>query len=252
VSDTPPDAAELSDAPPDTAEATDAPETAELPDAPSDMAVLPDAPALSVPLVPVKKTRRERPGILVFTEGLTGSYLTRIIRQEKRSNFVFEDYLAGLFFNVKTRPLKPVNIMARLSAYYPLLFYFNDVLQPPASPIHYGADLFLGPVFEPHIKNLIRFNLSPGLHLFFENTERWNYLHLGAAALAGIELPVTRRWTLYLEGLASLDYGNLGNNRSMEPYDVVYQYQIGAGLRYSKRSPNTRPWIGPRRKKGPS
>jgi hypothetical protein len=138
--------------------------------------------------------------------------------------------------------------MARLSAYYPLRFYFNDIPQPPATPIHYGADLFLGPVFEPHIKNLIRFNLSPGLHLFFENTDRWNYLHLGAAALAGIELPITTRWTVYLDGLASLDYGNLGNNRTMEPYDIVYQYQLGFGLRYSKRGPNVRPWIRSRRK----
>jgi hypothetical protein len=200
---------------------------------------------------PAEKSARGRPALLAFTEGLTASYLTRIIRQENRSNFVFEDYLAGLFFNVKTRPWSPVNIMARFSAYYPLLFYFNDIPQPSANPIHYGADLFLGPVFEPHIKNLIRFNLSPGLHIFFENTDRWNYLHLGAAALAGIELPLTTRWTIYLDGLASLDYGNLGNNRTMEPYDIVYQYQLGLGLRYSKKNPNVRPWIRPRQKINP-
>jgi hypothetical protein len=144
--------------------------------------------------------------------------------------------------------------MARISAYYPSLSFFvpdpgfsffNKFPQTPKDFLHYAADLAVGPVFEPNIKDLIRFNLSPGLHVFFQNSDRWNYLHLGAAAQVGIELPISTRWTIYLDGLASLDYGNLGNNRTIEPLDVVYQYQVGLGVRYSKKTPNARPYIKP-------
>jgi hypothetical protein len=168
--------------------------------------------------------------VLHLSGGLTGTFVTRIIKQTARSNFVFEDYMAGVFVNIKTVPLKPINFMARVGAYYPLLAYFNNFPQPSNNPLHFAADLTLGPVFEPVINNTIRFNLAPSLHLFFQNSDRWNYLHLGLAAVAGVELPITLRWIIYIDGLASLDYGSLGNNKTIEPLDIVYQYQFGIGF----------------------
>jgi len=81
-------------------------------------------------------------------------------------------------------------------------------------------------------------NAGPAAHLFFLNSERWNYFDLGAAAFVGMELPITQRWTLICNGFASLDNGNLGDNRNMEPFDIAYQYQIDIGVRYSKKLEN--------------
>jgi len=74
--------------------------------------------------------------------------------------------------------------------------------------------------------------------LFFLNAERWNYLDLGAAGFLGMELPLTKNWTFLCGGFASLDNGNLGGNSRMEPFNIVYQYQLEIGVRYSKKLAN--------------
>jgi hypothetical protein len=185
---------------------------------------------------------------LIFSEGLTASWLTRIVKQTGRSNFVFSDFLPGLFFNMKMANFKLVTPMIRLSAYYPLQSTFNKIPQPPKLPLHYGADLFVAPDFELGGLKYIRFNLAPGLHFFFLNSERWNYFNLGIVGLVGVELPLSRGWTILINGMASLDNGNLGANRDMEPFDIVYQYQVDIGVRYSKKVPNNYPYIKPRPK----
>jgi hypothetical protein len=175
----------------------------------------------------------------VFNEGVAASWLTRIIKQTGRSNFVYHDFLAGLYFTTELRNIKYIVPVARVTAYYPLSATFNKIPQKPKSPLHFGIDFIAGVQFNLDILKYARFNLGPGLHLFFLNSDRWNYFDLGIAGLLGIELPLSAGWTILINGYASLDNGNLGTNRKMEPFDIAFQYQLDFGVRYSKRSRNT-------------
>jgi hypothetical protein len=185
---------------------------------------------------------------IVFHEGLSASWLTRITKQTGRSNFVFQDFLPGVYFGMALVNVKYVTPTIRLTAYYPLTSTFNKIPQPPKTPLHFGADFFGGPAFQIDKLKYIRFNLTPGLHLMFLNSDRWNYFNLGAAGLVGFELPVTRGWTVLINGIASLDNGNLGANRLMEPFDIVYQFQVDFGVRYSKKLSNSYSYIKQRTK----
>lgn len=175
---------------------------------------------------------------ITFSQGATASWLTRIIKQTERSNFVFGDFLPGLYLNLELHNVEYVIPMLRLAAYYPLNSSFNRMPQDPKTPLHYSADLFTGLKFKLLNAKYLRLNAGPALHLFFLNSDRWNYFDLGIAAVLGVELPLSSRWTLLADGYASLDNGNLGGNRSMEPFDIVYQYQVDLGFRYSKRLMN--------------
>jgi hypothetical protein len=180
---------------------------------------------------------------IIYNEGLSVSWLTRITRQTGRSNFVFEDFMPGLYFGMALTNVKYLTPTIRLTAYYPLSSTFNKIPQPPKTPLHFGVDFFGGPAFQIDALKYVRFNLAPGLHFLFLNSDRWNYFNLGIAGLVGFELPLTRGWTILINGIASLDNGNLGGNRLMEPFDIVYQYQIDLGVRYSKKRSNTFSYI---------
>jgi hypothetical protein len=176
---------------------------------------------------------------VTFNWGAAASWLTRIINQKERSNFVFNDFLAGLYFETDLHNVKYVTPMIRLTAYYPITSTFNEMPQKPNTPLHFGADMLAGIKFGLIDTPYIRADAGIALHLFFLNADRWNYVDLGGAAVAGIELPLTQRWTILIGGGASVDNGNLGGNRQMEPFDVVYQYQVNLGARYSKKKQNT-------------
>jgi len=194
----------------------------------------------SVPPI-IYKTGEADPGNRIFftlNQGTTVSWLTRIIKQSGRSNFVFRDFLPGLYLNVELHNIKYVTPALRVAAYYPLTSTFNYVPQKPNTPLHYGADLAAEIRFSPINMKYLRVNIGPALHLFYLNSDRWNYLNGGIAAVAGLELPISSRWTLLADAYASLDNGNLGSNRHMEPFDIVYQYQIDLGFRYSKKKRN--------------
>jgi hypothetical protein len=170
-----------------------------------------------------------------FAQGAAASWLTRIVDQKKeeRSNFVFRDFLPGLYFGMELRNIEYIIPTVRIAAYYPLISTFNRVLQKPDMPLHYGVDFFSGIGFEMKLWKFL-VSAGPGLHLFFLNSDRWNYLDLGAAAFVGIELPLNPRWSLLAKGYASLDSGNLWANRLMEPFDITYQYQVDFGFRYKR------------------
>jgi len=182
---------------------------------------------------------------LFISEGVTAAWVTRIIKQNGRSDFVFKDFLPGLYMEMQLRNFKLFTPLMRLAAYYPLSATFNDMPNLAKTPLHYGADMLLGPNFELDKLKYIRFNFAPALHLFFQNSDRWNYFHIGGAGLLGIEFPLTVGWTVLVDGVASLDNGNLGNNKDMEPIDITYQYQVGVGVRYSKKGRNQNPYIKP-------
>jgi hypothetical protein len=175
---------------------------------------------------------------LLFSEGAACSWLTRIIKQTGRSNFVFDDFLPGLYFRMDLHTTKNITPMARVAVLYPLASTFNQFPQLPKTPLHFGVDMNLGVNFNILEFEYFRLNAGPALHLFFLNSDRWNYFDLGAAAFVGMELPITQNWTLICNGFASIDDGNLGGNRNMEPIDITYQYQIDIGVRYSKKLKN--------------
>jgi len=176
---------------------------------------------------------------VVFSEGAAASWLTRIVKQTERSNFVFKDFMVGLYFRMDLENIKYITPMLRLAAYYPLNSTFNDVPQFPNVPLHYALDFNTGVKFDILEFDYFRLNLGPAFHLFFLNSERWNYLDIGVTAFVGMEVPLTRNWTFLCGGIASFDNGNLGGNRQMEPFDIAYQYQVEAGVRYSKKMPNS-------------
>ena len=173
-----------------------------------------------------------------FNQGASAAWLTRVINQTDRSNFVFRDFMPGLYFGAELRNVPYIVPMMRLAAYYPLSSTFNLMPQKPVTPLHFAVDVTAGLRFEPFNIKYVRINAGPALHLLFLNADRWNYCNIGAAAVAGVELPLASRWTLLVDGFASIDNGNLGANRLMEPFDVVWQYQVDIGFRYSKKKGN--------------
>jgi len=178
--------------------------------------------------------------LLLLSEGLTCSWLTRITKQTGRSNYVDEDFLAGLYFRMDLRWNDIFTPMVRIAALYPLITTFNKVPQTPKTPLHFGADMNLGAHFNIMEFSFFRLNAGPAFHLFFLNSDRWNYLNMGGAVFVGMEFPIAPRWTLIGNFFASLDSGNLGSNRDMEPFDIVYQYQVDIGIRYSKKLINSK------------
>jgi hypothetical protein len=176
---------------------------------------------------------------LLFSEGATCSWLTRIIKQTGRSNFVFEDFLPGLYFRTDLRTKTIFTPMVKIAALYPAVSTFNKFPQLPNIPLHFGADINLGLNFDIFDFKYVRLNAGPALHMLFLNSERWNYFEMGGALLVGMDLPLTRRWTIICNGFASLDNGNLGGNGTMEPFDIAYQYQLDIGVRYSKKLENS-------------
>jgi len=184
------------------------------------------------------ETTAENQTLFLFSEGAACSWLTRIIKQTERSNFVLEDFLLGLYFSAEMVRFNLFKPMIRIAAYYPMTQTFNKFPQKPKTPVHFGADMAAGVRFDLFDFKYVRLNLGPALHMFYLNSDRWNYFNLGAAAFVGIEVPVAKNWTVLLNGFASLDNGNLGGNHMMEPFDITYQYQIDIGVRYSKKFAN--------------
>jgi hypothetical protein len=177
---------------------------------------------------------------LTFSYGAAVSWLTRIVNQTDRSNFVFRDFMPGLYFGMELRNIRYVTPLVRLTAYYPAGSTFNWMPQKPNTPLHIGTDFYAGLSFGMSIKEIVRLYAGPALHLLSLSSDRGNYFNMGASALAGAALPLTPGWTLLVDGAASLDNGNLGSNRAMEPFNTVFQYQIGLGCRYSKKMTNAR------------
>jgi len=183
--------------------------------------------------LPATAAASDKKVFATFSYGAASSWLTRIIYQTERSNFVLRDFFSGLYFALELQNTQNIIPEIRLAAYYPFVSTFNHVPQMPNTPLHYAADLFTG--FRLEIEwNFLRLNAGPGLHVFYMSSDRWNYLNMGFAATAGIELAITPGWSFMINGIASIDNGNLGANGNMEPFDITYQYQTGIGIRYSK------------------
>ncbi|NLL99941.1 MAG: hypothetical protein GX220_00595 [Treponema sp.] len=175
---------------------------------------------------------------IVFNEGITISNVTRIQKQNDRSNFVFDDFMIGAYLSFTTFNMKPIDSTVRIAIFYPLNSAFNSVLQEPKQVLRYAFDLFAGPIFKTDMWNYVRINFAPGLHFLYQMSDRFNYFNLGAGIQLGLELPLSKHWTILINGFASLDNGNFGSNNNIEPYDITYEFQLDLGFRYSKKAIN--------------
>ena len=185
---------------------------------------------------------------VMFDEGLSFALVTRILKQEGRSNFVWQDYLIGAHVAMMTENIKPFDLMLRVTAFYPFYHTFNGMQQYPKQTILYAFDLFSGPVIQANMWNYVRINLSAGLHYMYQLTDEYHLHYLGLGLFAGLELPVAWHWTILLDGTAALDYPNLGTNGTMQPYDYAWQYHINLGVRYSKKGANQYSYIHSKRR----
>ena len=184
---------------------------------------------------------RKKP-IPLVNWGLSYANVTRIQKQEGRSNFVWQNNLFGAFAELQSKNMKPVNSLLRLSIYYPLTHTFNDMSQIQGMFL-YAFDLFAAPFIEASMWDYVYLKFGLGLHYMYQLTDEFYFHYLGVGALVGLELPVAPRWTIILDGNFNLDYPNLGSNRIVQPYEYSWQYHIDFGVRYSKLSENPRSYV---------
>lgn len=182
---------------------------------------------------------------VLFDYGLATTWVTRLKLQQTRSNFVFDDFLIGAYVSAETRNfLKYINLMSKLAFYYPLSYKFNKHPQLIAQPLAFAADVTLGPLFRINIRDVVFIKLSPGFHYLFQKSDRFFYSNIGVTGIVGAEMPLARRWGVFINGQASYDWGNFGTNKEMEDYDHVWQYQVSLGVRYTKYGRYDKSYIG--------
>lgn len=186
---------------------------------------------------------------IMFNEGFAFSQVTRLIKQDERSNFVWQDYLVGLYTGFQTVNMRPLNSMVRLSVFYPFYHTFDGMKQDSKQTILYAFDLFAGPMIQTDMWKYVRLNFALGPHYMYELSDEYHHHDLGGGLMAGMELPVARRWTILMNGYFTLDYGNIGTNRTIEPYDFEWSYQLEFGVRYSRKGENKYAYIHKRAKK---
>lgn len=189
---------------------------------------------------------KEKPYVM-FDWGAAVNFNARLKFQEKRSNFVMQDMMVGAYFTMETVNIKPLDSITRIAAYYPLSGTFNGVPQVSAQVLLYSFDLIFAPLFRLDMWNYVGINIAPGLHFMYQLTDEFHYMQLGAAVLAGIELPVFERWTFLVNGVFALDYPNLGSNKDMFPISLAWDYQISVGARYSKKGANKYSYVKSRK-----
>ncbi|MDD7415943.1 MAG: hypothetical protein SPI86_04380 [Treponemataceae bacterium] len=174
---------------------------------------------------------------VAFDEGLGYSKVTRIVFQNEKTNYVFEDYMMGAFLSVRTEYFEPLNPLMRLSVYTPFSTEFNNVEQS-RKRFNWGIDYFAGMEFKASVKGYVNVHIAPGLHFLYEYTDRFSYIDLGIGGYINAELPVSYHWSIVLDGIGSFDFGNLGSNKLFEYYNIVWQWQTGIGFKYSIMMPN--------------
>ncbi|MBQ5472507.1 MAG: hypothetical protein IIT58_10980 [Treponema sp.] len=179
----------------------------------------------------------EKP-FVTFEEGVSGAMVNRLIINEERSNFVWENYMIGAYCTMKTENLKPFDGIVRVSAYYPFKNTFNGMDQPSKQTILYAFDLFAGPTLHFDGWKYIQFNLAAGLHYMYQLTDAFHLNYLGIGAVGTIELPLANHWTILMNATFAVDYPNFGTNRYMQPYNYSWQYHADLGVRYSRRKSN--------------
>ncbi|MGI5070674.1 hypothetical protein [Treponema pectinovorum] len=171
---------------------------------------------------------------LQFDEGFSLLSVTRIQKESRRSNFVWSDAMIGAFFSVKTKNLPFLDVNLRLQALYPFQHQFNGMEQFSKQTILYAFDGFLGPYFKWNLFKHYNFSVTPGLHYMYQLSDEYHYSYVGAGGIFGVEFPVTKKWTIILDGTFTWDNANVGSNKNVQPYDYSWQWGSSIGVRYSR------------------
>lgn len=184
----------------------------------------------------------EKPYVL-YDWGVSYDLVTRIQTQEERSNFVYQDHLLGAFFGIKTGNMKPFDSLAELTVYMPFVKTFNGMTQKSKQGFLYAFDLYWGPKIDLDMWKYITFNLSLGPHFMYELSDEYHLVYLGGVVFARANFPLTKKWTIFTEGFATLDYANFGTNYVIQPFNVSYSYKWNLGAHFSSKALNEYSYI---------
>ena len=176
-------------------------------------------------------------------EGVELAKVSRVVLKENRSNFVYSDTLLGAYVTAKTAGFELLNPMVKLSLLAGLGETFNDA-KVSTTTFNFGVDTFLGVDYKANFWDFAALNITPGVHMLYQNTDRFNYLNLGLGGYFSVELPLAYEWTLVLGGQATYDWGNFGDNFYLETYDHVWQTSFDLGVRYSTKQTNKFNYLG--------
>lgn len=185
--------------------------------------------------VPVEKIPSTE-GIF-FTEGAITSNITRVIFNSGKNNYVYQNKLIGGFLEIESKNL-PVNLKARLAGYYPYKNLFNGIEMISKQVVLYGIEGFIAPVFNLKQINNFSFNVATGGHIMYQLSDEYHLIYVGLGIEPIIEFNLFKYCTFITSATAFIDYANLGSNRLIQPFDLVYQYQVAIGFRFSIKNFN--------------
>ena len=175
---------------------------------------------------------------VMFNEGLSFAMVNRVEKLEDRSNFVREDYMLGIFGQMQTVNMKPMDSILSLSLYYPVYHTFNGMKQESKQFLLYAIDLYYGLLINMDMWKYVNIKMSGGLHYMYNLTDEYHMHYVGPAILLGLELPLAKNWSIIVNGFASLDYPNLGTNYKIQPFDFSWQYHMNTGFRFTRLGAN--------------
>lgn len=180
---------------------------------------------------------------VVFDEGVSYAQITRVEKLEDRSNFVRENMLIGAYFTTRTIDLPIADLEFDISAYFPIYQAFNGMQQQPRNVMNYAVDSYLGLNESFYWFKYVIITASIGMHYMYHLTDEWHMHYLGLGGTLGLELPISKGWTIVNRNFFSYDNANLGNNKLLQPFYAAYQYHINLGVKYSRRVHNEYSYI---------
>lgn len=190
---------------------------------------------------------QEKP-FAIFNYGFSSAIVTRVEKQEKRSNFVRQNTMLGGYFSMQSVNMQPVNSVLRLSAYYPVYSTFNGMEMKGKQKLVGALDVFAGPMLETDMWKYVQIKGSAGLHFMYQATDEFSLIYLGLGLLCGMELPLASCWTMLVDGTASLDYAGFGTNRNIQPYTASWNCRVDIGARYSRKARHAYSYINSRKR----
>ncbi|MGL4986896.1 MAG: hypothetical protein ACRC5H_07150 [Treponemataceae bacterium] len=174
--------------------------------------------------------------------GATGMVETRIVDQSKnnRSNFVYEDFLAGLnltaFFSKRESLLSSYLSMSIL---YPLMHSFNKVPLKYINVINLSGDFSFGAAFTFPLSKMgvalfSWFDLSilAGMHYNLLWEDRFFYHTVGPEIGARLEIKTYQFQKVDLYYTFAYDVFDFGNNKDIEPLQNRFMHKFGVGYRF--------------------
>ena len=182
----------------------------------------------------------------IFDEGVSFCQVTRIESLSDRSNFVRENMMIGAYFTTQTVGLPMFDLELDISAYYPFYQAFNGMEQTPRNVLNYAFDGYLAATGTYKKFEYVNLSGSIGMHYMYQLTDEYHMHYLGLGISAGLEFPISQRWTIVNRNFFSYDNANLGKNKLVQPFYASYQYHINLGVRYSRRVYNDFSYIKPK------